>query len=78
MYHQAISGLIHGLLGDGVPSVDTLAGCARTLLALVLTLIVAAVSFRWFERPLLELGHRFKYQDTVNDYEAGTRSEKKN
>jgi peptidoglycan/LPS O-acetylase OafA/YrhL len=62
MYHQAISGLVHGILGGGEPSVDTAAGCGLTVLALVLTLIFAAASYYLIEKRILAWGNRFKYQ----------------
>lgn len=61
MYHQAVSGMIHGFLGDGVPSLDSFLGCTLTLMSLLLTIILTMASFRFFEQPFLELGHRFKY-----------------
>lgn len=61
MLHQATSGLVHGLMGDGVPSVESLTGCGLTFLAMVLTLVLAAASYYFFERPFLALGQRFKY-----------------
>jgi peptidoglycan/LPS O-acetylase OafA/YrhL len=62
MFHEPVSGLVHGLLRDGKPSVETAAGCAATLLALVLTLLVAAASYQFFERPFLMWGHKFKHR----------------
>ncbi|WP_256199944.1 hypothetical protein [Verrucomicrobium spinosum] len=33
-----------------------------TSLALVATLALAALSFRWLEQPLLRFSHRFQYR----------------
>jgi peptidoglycan/LPS O-acetylase OafA/YrhL len=62
LFHQPVSGLVHGFLGDGKPAINTAAGCGLTLLALALTLVTAAASYRFFERPFLAWGHRFRYQ----------------
>lgn len=61
MFHQAISGLIHGLLRHSPPYIHTLYDAGVTLLALCLTLVLATLSYHFFERPLLRFGHRFQY-----------------
>ena len=62
MFHQACSGMLHGLLRNGEPSMETAAGCGLTLLALVLTLIMATASYHLIEKRFLAWGHRFRYQ----------------
>ena len=36
-------------------------GVAVTCLALAVTLTLAGLSFRYFERPIIDLGHRHRY-----------------
>ncbi len=72
MFHQTVSGLVHGCFsssgpesyttGIGVPTIETVRGRWLTLLSLGLTLALAAASYRYFEQPILGFGHRFKYR----------------
>jgi peptidoglycan/LPS O-acetylase OafA/YrhL len=65
VFHQPVSGLVHGYLGDGAqPSVDSAESCGLTLLALAITLVMAEASSRYFERPFLEWAHRMQYGGT--------------
>ena len=61
MFHQPISGLVHGILKHRAPVIRTLDDAAVTLAALVITIVLAELSFRFFETPLLRIGHRTKY-----------------
>jgi peptidoglycan/LPS O-acetylase OafA/YrhL len=62
MFHEAVSGLTHGLLLHTAPQLRTPADVAVTLLALAITLLLAALSYRFFEGPILRFGHRFRYR----------------
>lgn len=62
MFHQAVSGLMHGAFGRGAPQMLTGSDMGITLGSLVITLLLAMISFRFFESPILNWGHRFKYQ----------------
>ena len=61
MFHQPISGLLHGILDGRAPMILTLHDAAVTLAALIITMMLALISFRFFESPLLRIGHRAKY-----------------
>ena len=61
MCHQAVSGLLHGVLRRAAPEMRTLQDAGVTLTALAVTLLLALVSFHAFERPIVVLGHRFRY-----------------
>jgi peptidoglycan/LPS O-acetylase OafA/YrhL len=61
LYHQPISGLLHGFLRGHAPAIKTLSDASITGLALLLTFIMSFISFRYFEEPLLRIGHRAKY-----------------
>ncbi len=57
LYHQPVSGLLHGWLrGGSVPHFG-----AVTLLALIVSVALAWVSFRYFESPFLRHGRRHNY-----------------
>jgi peptidoglycan/LPS O-acetylase OafA/YrhL len=62
MFHEAVTGLVHCLIRQGSPSIGTALGCVATLVSLGLTLILAAASYRLFERPFLAWGHGLKYR----------------
>src|ERR1017187_9499115 len=62
MFHEAVSGLTHGLLLHTAPQLRTPADVAVTLLALAITLSLAALSYRFFEGPILRFGHQFRYR----------------
>jgi peptidoglycan/LPS O-acetylase OafA/YrhL len=61
LIHQPISGLFHWLLRGGEPMIQKPSDAVVTLLALVVTLIVAKISWDHFEKPMLKLGHRHSY-----------------
>jgi peptidoglycan/LPS O-acetylase OafA/YrhL len=59
--HGAVLIVCHGVLLHHLPRISTPSGAAVTLLAAAVTYSCALLSWRLFERPLLEYGHRFKY-----------------
>jgi peptidoglycan/LPS O-acetylase OafA/YrhL len=61
MFHEPISGLLHGALRGSHPSIGTSAGLVVTLLSLGLTFLAAPLSMRYFERHFLAWGRRFDY-----------------
>lgn len=63
MYHQMISGLVHGYFRHAPPALDTAYGVTLTLLSLFLTAGVAFMSYHTLESYFLRLGKRFKYTD---------------
>ena len=61
MFHQAVSGTLHGVLRHSAPQIRTLSDAGITLVSLCITLALATLSYRFFESPLLRFGHRFQY-----------------
>lgn len=61
LFHQAVSSLLHGLIRYLPPTLMEWEGVAVTCLALVVTLMLAGLSFRCFERPIINFGHRYRY-----------------
>jgi peptidoglycan/LPS O-acetylase OafA/YrhL len=59
--HGATLIVCHGVLLKHLPQVSTATGVAVTLLAAVITYGCARLSWRFFEQPLLDRGHRFRY-----------------
>jgi peptidoglycan/LPS O-acetylase OafA/YrhL len=64
MVHQAVFGLAYGLL-HREPGVPGASDVAVIFGALLVSLGLAAVSWRWFEKPILALGHRVSYAGPV-------------
>ncbi len=67
LFHQPILLCVASLISptmslrDGFPVVDSLRSFATTCAALVLTLVLAQISWKRFEKPLVEIGHRSEY-----------------
>lgn len=61
MFHEAVSGLLHGAIRHSAPQMRTLSDAGITLSALLITFGLATLSYRFFESPFLRLGYRFGY-----------------
>ena len=61
LFHQPVHYLVHWAVNGISPALMTVSGVATTLLALVILFGLAEVSRRFFEQPLIALGHRFSY-----------------
>ncbi len=70
MFHQAVSGLTHGLLRQSAPQMQKPADLGVTALALGATLLLAWVSYRFFEKPILRIGHRYQYDHPTKSAEG--------
>lgn len=65
LIHLTFNHLAHRVLLHAAPQVYDAAGVAVTLLALLLTLAVAGLSWRFFEKPLIRRGHNYSYWDSA-------------
>jgi peptidoglycan/LPS O-acetylase OafA/YrhL len=61
MFHQAVSGMLYGVVRGRGPQMRTLFDAGITLAALFITLGLAMLSYRFFETPFLRFGHRFRH-----------------
>ena len=59
--HMAIVSLAHGLVLGNKPLIYNLPDAIVTLTALLVTLSLAALSWHFFERPIIRWGHSFSY-----------------
>jgi peptidoglycan/LPS O-acetylase OafA/YrhL len=64
--HFPINQLAHRLLLHAPPQIDSLPGVAVTLFGAVLTFAFAALSWRFFESPLLRRGHQYSYGSSAS------------
>ena len=62
LIHLAILAFCHLVLLRSIPRISDLPGVLVTILAVGLTWLVAQLSWRYFEKPLLDRGHAFKYE----------------
>ena len=62
MYHQIVSGLLHGFIKGAAPAIKTPYDAGITGLALILTLTMAALSYRFIECRFIQYGHALRYR----------------
>jgi len=62
LLHQPVSATLHAWWAGRRPAIFTLEDALLSCLALGLTLLLAALSFRLFERRFTEFGHKFRYR----------------
>ena len=61
MYHQAVNGMVHGLLFQQAPQVSNAREFAAACMVVLLSAGLAALSTRYYERPFRALGRRMRY-----------------
>jgi peptidoglycan/LPS O-acetylase OafA/YrhL len=61
LIHLTILFLAHDLILHSSPQFHNFQGVAVTLLAAAITLAFAALSWRYFEKPLIRRGHTYAY-----------------
>lgn len=64
LYHQPVSGLVHGFIRGKVPSIYDASDFMVSLVALAGTLLLAHWSWRFVESPLVNKARRRKYEDS--------------
>jgi peptidoglycan/LPS O-acetylase OafA/YrhL len=62
LLHQPVQGLLFGYFRGEAPAITGGYTLLTTLLALLLTLVIARLSWRFFELPLMRVGHRSRYE----------------
>jgi peptidoglycan/LPS O-acetylase OafA/YrhL len=61
LFHYLLIGLVYGLAGKESPQLTGLSTIGLTLLSGVLVFALTRVSWRYFEKPLINRGHRYQY-----------------
>jgi peptidoglycan/LPS O-acetylase OafA/YrhL len=67
LLHQGISATVHVMNGKYPPRISNFGEAMLTVSALVITLILAELSFRYYESPLIKTGHKLKYGSRQNN-----------
>jgi peptidoglycan/LPS O-acetylase OafA/YrhL len=62
LFHEFIRQIVFGLIWSRYPRLATLPDILTTMLALAITLVVCRLSWLYFEKPLVQRGHRLQYQ----------------
>jgi peptidoglycan/LPS O-acetylase OafA/YrhL len=65
LIHQPISGFLHGYLLGKSPDISSIPQILVTLLALVVSIFIAWISWRVFESRLVAFGHRWQYNSVA-------------
>jgi peptidoglycan/LPS O-acetylase OafA/YrhL len=61
LVHQPVAGLLHGLLLNSVPDIGGMRGVAVTVLSLLVSIGIAALSWKWFEAPILARARHIQF-----------------
>jgi peptidoglycan/LPS O-acetylase OafA/YrhL len=62
LFNMPILWLCHGLALGARPSLNSGIACAVTLISLIVTIALASISYLFFERRFLSLGHSLRYK----------------
>jgi peptidoglycan/LPS O-acetylase OafA/YrhL len=62
LIHQAVQGFIFALIWGRPPAIDSFYMLLGSVASLVITLLIASLSWRYFESPLIRIGHQLSYQ----------------
>ena len=61
LMHQPIAVILHATILGSAPDISTLPQCGVMFLATTFTIMLAWLSFRYFESPIIRFGHQWKY-----------------
>jgi peptidoglycan/LPS O-acetylase OafA/YrhL len=71
LFHELVRGAFFGLFGTRPPQIQSVRDFLLSVLALVVTLVICQLSWRYFEKPLVQIGHRARYElDEISRNEA--------
>lgn len=61
LVHQPVAGVVFGAVRGTAPVITNIGDALLTLISLVITVLIAEVSFRYFESPIIRVGHQYRY-----------------
>jgi peptidoglycan/LPS O-acetylase OafA/YrhL len=70
LFHELVRGALFGLISGQLPKGMPLSNFAISVIALGLTLMVCRLSWQFFEKPLIDIGHRVRYEQTAKRRET--------
>ena len=62
LFHQPVAGTLHALILHRSPAIANGAQLGVTFLSLAVTLVIAKVSWTFFEKRFVDWGHRHRYE----------------
>ena len=62
LLHQPVNGVVHAVAGRGIPRLADGGDVLLAIVSLVLVLLIARITWRYFEKPLIDLGHQVSYR----------------
>jgi peptidoglycan/LPS O-acetylase OafA/YrhL len=62
MFHQPISGLLHGVMRQNAPAITSIFDLGVTLFSLLITIGLATISYNLFEKRLITFAHKHQYK----------------
>src|SRR5205814_386788 len=65
LIHIPVNVLLHLWILGGDQNIKTPASLLVTFISLGVTILIAQLSWTYFEKPLVAMGHRFKYRSDV-------------
>ncbi|MBC7909173.1 MAG: acyltransferase, partial [Pyrinomonadaceae bacterium] len=64
LFHFPVLGLCYAAFRGHIPQPSDLGDALTTALAFILILVLAQLSWSYFEKPMVKLGHKYKYRGT--------------
>lgn len=61
LLHQPVAGMVFGAARGTAPSITNTGDALLTLISLIITILIAEASFRYFESPIIRVGHQYRY-----------------
>jgi peptidoglycan/LPS O-acetylase OafA/YrhL len=71
LFNMPILWLFHGLALGARPSLNSGIACAITLISLIVSIALASISYFFFERRFLSLGHSLRYKKGRKEVDLG-------
>jgi peptidoglycan/LPS O-acetylase OafA/YrhL len=63
LLHELIVGLAHGYFKGEAPEIHQWSDFGLTFAALVVTLVISALSYSRIEAPMMKIGHKLRYAE---------------
>ncbi|MGH8529177.1 MAG: acyltransferase family protein [Nevskiales bacterium] len=60
--HQGVDGMVHALILGQEPKLQNLTDLAVAAVALTVTFVLASLSWKYFEKPIINLGYSYRYR----------------